>query len=121
MPNISSIIKSHNRKVLSKEGSKSSKSSCNCRDKSSCPFNGNCLQENVIHCSKVIPRNQYTNKNHPHYIGLTKSSFNDRLYKHRNTFKYENKRNATELSNFTWDLKSKNIDVSLEWSILDGA
>ena len=43
MPNISSIIKSHNQKVLSNDVSKSSKSSCNCRDKSSCPLNGNCL------------------------------------------------------------------------------
>ena len=83
MPNISSIIKSHSKKILSNDESKSSKSSCNCRDKSSCPLNGNCLQQNVIYCSKVILRNQYTNKNHPHYIGLTESSFKDRLYKQK--------------------------------------
>ena len=65
--------------------------------------------------------NQFTNKNHPHYIGLTESFFEDRLYKHKNLFKYENKRNATELSDFIWDQKSKNIDVSLEWSILEKA
>ena len=79
MPKISSIIKSQNKKVLSNDESKSSKSSCNCRDKSSCPLNGNCLQQNVIYCSKVILRNKYTKKNHPHYIGLTESSFKDRL------------------------------------------
>ena len=121
MPCISSIIKSHNKKVLSNEESKSSKSFCNCRDKSFCPLNGNYLKQNVIHCSKVILRNQYTNENQPHYIGLTESSFKDRLYKHKSSFKYKNKRNATELSNFIWDQKSKNIDVSLEWSILDKA
>ena len=119
MPNISSIIKSHNKKVLSNDESKSSKSSCNCRDKSSSPLNGNCLQQNVIYCSKVILRNQYTNKNHPHNIGLTESSFKDRLYKHKNFFQYESKRNATELFNFIWDQKNKNIDVSLECSIPD--
>ena len=121
MSNISSIIKFHNKKALSNDESKSWKSSCNCRGKSSCPLNGNCLQQNVIYCSKVIPRNQYTNKNHPHYIGLTESSFKVRPYKHKNSFKYEKKRNATELSNFIWDQRSKNIDVSLEWSILDKA
>ena len=42
-----------------------------------------------------------------------------RLYKHKNSFKYENKQNATELSSFLWDQRSKNIDVSLKWSILD--
>ena len=105
----------HNKisKVLSSDESRLSKSSCNCRDKSSCRLNGNCLQQNVIYCSKVIPRNQYTNKNHPHYIGLTEF-FKDRLYKHKNSFKYENKQNKTELSNFIWDQKSKYIDVSLE-------
>ena len=91
MPNISSIIKFHNKKVLSNDKSKSSKSSCNCRYKSSCPLNGNCLQQNVIYCSKVILRNQYTNKIHPHYIRLTESSFKDKLYKDKNSFKYENK------------------------------
>ena len=121
MPNISSIIKSHNKKVLSNGVSKSSKSSCNCRDKCSCPLNDNCLQQNVICCSKVIPGNQYTNNNHPNHIGLTESSFKDRLYKHKSYFKYENKRNTTELSNFIWDQKSKSVDVSLEWSILDKA
>ena len=78
MPNISSILKSHNKKVLSNGVSKSSKSSCNCRDKCSCPLNDNCLQQNVIYCSKVIPGNQYTNNNHPNYIGLTESSFKDK-------------------------------------------
>ena len=121
LPNISSIIKSHNKKVLSNNKSKSSKSSWNCRDKSSCPLNCNCSQQNVVYCGKVILRNQYTNKNHPHYIGLTECSFKDRLYKHKNSFKYENKRNATELPNFIWDQKSKNMDVSLVWSILDKA
>ena len=61
---ISSIIKSHNKKILRNDESKSSKSSCNCKDTSSCPPNGNCLQQNVIYCRKVILRNQYTNKNH---------------------------------------------------------
>ena len=81
-----------------------------------CPLNGNCLQQNMIYCSKVIPRNQFTNKNHPHYIGLTESSFKERLYKHKNSFKYENKRNVTELSNFIWDQKSKNFITRIEYS-----
>ena len=31
-------------------------------------------------------------KDPPHYIGLTENPFKDRLYKHNNSFKYENKR-----------------------------
>ena len=86
MSNISSIIKSQNRKILSKKESKSSKSSCNCRDKTFHPLNGNCLQQNVKYYSKVIPRNKFTNKTIPHYIGLTECSLKDRLYKQKKLF-----------------------------------
>lgn len=37
------------------------------------------------------------------------------------TFKYWSKQNPTELPNFIWDHKKKNIDISLEWVILDKA
>ena len=57
---------------------------------------------------------------HPHYIGLTEHTFKDRLYKH-NSFKYESKRNSTELSNFVWGKKKEKINVDLDWSILDEA
>ena len=59
--------------------------------------------------------------NHPHYIGLTENTFKDRFYKHRNSFKYENKRNATELSNFVWENKRERTDTNLEWDVLDKA
>ena len=108
MSNIFSIIKSHNKNILSSDESKSSKTLlCNCRDKASCPLNGNCLQQNMIYCSKVIPKNELINKNLSHYIGLAEISFKDRLYKHKNSFKYESKRNGTELSNFIWVQKKK--------------
>ena len=119
MSNIFSIIKSHNKNILSSNESKSSKTFCNCRGKASCPLNGNCLQQNVIYSSKVIPKNELTNKNLSHYIGLAEILFKDRLYKHKNSFKYESKRNGTELSNFIWVQKKKSSDISLEWSIPD--
>lgn len=53
-----------------------------------------------MYCSKVIPRNEFTNKSILYYIGLTESSLKDRLYKHKNFFKYKSKRNLTELPNF---------------------
>lgn len=57
--NISAMIKSHNKKILSNDKLKSSKCVCNCRDN---PLNGSSLQQNVIYCSNVIPRKQFTNK-----------------------------------------------------------
>ena len=57
--------------------------------------------------------------NHPHYIGLTENTFKDRFYKHRNSFKYESKRNATELLNFVWENKRGRTDTNLERDVLD--
>ena len=36
-------------------------------------------------------------------------------------FKYESKRNSTELSNLIWGKKKEKINVNLDWSILDKA
>ena len=96
IPNISSIRKSHNKKIFSNDKSKSLKTSCNCRDKTSCLLHGNYLQQYVIYCSKVIPGNEFTNKNHPHYNELTECSFEGRPYTHKNSFKYGSKWNIME-------------------------
>ena len=60
-------------------------------------------------------------ENHPHYIGLTENTFKDRFYKHKNSFKYESKRNATELSNFVWENKHTSTETNLVRNILDKA
>ena len=58
---------------------------------------------------------------HPHYIGLAEHKFKDTLYKHNSSFKYESKRNSTELSSFIWGKKKEKVNVNLDWSILDKA
>ena len=42
-----------------------------------------------------------------------------KIYKHNNSFKYESKKNSTELSNFIWGKNKEKINVDLDWSILD--
>ena len=119
MPNFASIINSHNKKILNENIAKPTSASCNCRVKASCPLDGNCLQSSLVYiCKAATPK--ITN-NYPHYIGLTDNTFKDRLYKHKNSFKYESKKNATELSNFVWENKHENTETSLEWKILDKA
>ena len=76
------------------------------------------IEQNTRYCSKVIPRNDLTNKCHPHYTGLLESYFKDRLCKHKNFFKYESNQNAMELSNFIWDKENKRVNVSLKWNNL---
>lgn len=52
-------------------------------------------------------------------IRLPKSCFKDRLYSHKHSSKYESQQIVMELRNFIWNLKKKNIEVPLQWSILD--
>ena len=72
----------------------------------------------VYVCKAATPKitNVYS-----HNIGLTENWFQDRLYKHKYSFKYESKKNATELSNFIWESKHANTETSLEWKIQDKA
>ena len=92
------IINAHNKKTTCE--------SCNFRVKVSCPLDGNCVQSSLIYICKAATT-KITN-DHPHYIGLTENIFKDRLYKHKNSFRYESKKNATELPNFIWENKYSN-------------
>ena len=77
------------------------------------------MQANVIYNGNVSVGE---NEEGVNYIGVTENSFKDRLYKHRNSFKYESKVNSTELSKHVWDLKKQGIDNPvIKWSVIDNA
>ena len=77
------------------------------------------MQSSLVYICKADTPNVI--ENHPHYIGFTENTFKDRFYKHKNSFQYESKCNATELSNFVWENKHTNIETNLVWNILDKA
>ena len=79
----------------------------------------NVYKSRLVYICKAMTSNN--TDNHPHYIGLTENTFKDRFYKHRNSFKYGNKRNTTELSNFVWENKHERTNTNLEWDVLDKA
>ena len=119
MPNFASVINSHNKKIINDNIVKPTTQPCNCHTKTSCPLHGECLQSSLVYICKAMTSNN--TDNHPHYIGLTENTFKDRSYKHRNSFKYDSKRNATELSNFVWENKRERNDTNLEWNVLGKA
>ena len=119
MPNFGSIINSHNKKIINSNIPKLPAPTCSCRLKSSCPLNGDCMQSSLVYICKADTPNII--ENHPHYIGLTENTFKGRFYKQKNSFKYESKRNATELSNFVWENKHTKTETNLVWDILDKA
>ena len=53
MPNMSSVIKSHNARVIKGKVDKSPKKMCNCRVKNNCPLNGKCLNKSVVYKATV--------------------------------------------------------------------
>ena len=98
MPNFANIINSHKKKILNENIAKPASASCNCRVKTSCPVDGNCLQSSLVYiCKAATPK---ITSDYPHYIGLTEYTFKERLYKHKSSFRYESKKNSTELLNF---------------------
>ena len=98
LPSFANIINSHNKKILRQEEMVSPKPHCSCRVKESCPLNGDCLQSSVAYGCKITTSN--TAEDSPHYTGLTGNTFKGSLYEHKNSFKYETKKNSTELSNY---------------------
>ena len=78
--NISSIIRSHNKKVTSKKPENSEL--CNCIDKNECPLENKCLVENTIYKCTVT-----TSKETKIYMGTAEGNFKKRFYNHKKSFK----------------------------------
>ena len=119
MQNFENIIRTHNNQILNPREEISVDKRCNCRRKELWPLQGNCLITELVYRGEVTNSSNEPTSN---YIGLTEHSFKDRLYKHRNSFKYRNKVNSTELSKHIWNLKDSKIEnVEIKWTILDRA
>ena len=84
MPNIASIINTHNKKVINRSDEVITTPGCNCRRREECPLRGKCLEKSVVYCGKVMANNE---DNGTSYIGVTENTWKDRNYKHRNSYK----------------------------------
>ena len=117
LPNVSSIISSHNKRILQDHQLKS-EPGCNCRYKDQCPLNNKCLDKNVIYLCHV---KESINDEGQYYIGLTSQTFKQRWGGHKNSFKYEEKENSTELSKYIWSIQRRGVTPILSWSVIDHA
>ena len=113
MPNFQNTIDSHNHNIIA---NKPEDKTCNCRNKTECPLQGKCRSTNTIYKATVS-----TDNSSESYIGATENEFKTRLANHKQSFKKETLRNATELSKHIWNLKDKNINYEIKWAILDRA
>ena len=76
MKNIGSIISAHNRNILN---TIVQSYGCNCRLKSSCPLNGECLTPNII-CRADVSNDENSDKKF--YFGLADTPFKERYRSH---------------------------------------
>ena len=70
------------------------------------------LTTSVVYGSKITSND--TAEDSPHYIGLTKNTFNHFL-------EYKTKKNSTEISIYVWDKKKDKQETSFKWYIKEKA
>ena len=117
MPNMHQIISRHNKKVMNKDNAaENTTNNCNCRMKDTCPLNGQCQTTGVIYQATV--KRQDNDKDET-YVGLTENTFKTRYNAHKHSFRNQNNKNATTLSQYIWKLKDNGISHSLKWRVLD--
>ena len=114
MDNMKKIINSHNKKVLSETTDVNNTILCNCRVKTECPLQGKCLSKNIVYRADVSNLSDQSTKT---YLGLCATSFKTRFNNHSSSFNHKNKSSSTELSKHIWELKEKNKQYSISWSI----
>lgn len=117
MNNMTSIISSHNKKVLKSQSNISDGAKmCNCRKPNECPLNGACLSKSIVYKATVKAKDTPTK----YYIGITEPTFKSRWSNHDTSFKRENYKHATELSSYIWKLKDDGLsddNIRVSWSI----
>ena len=113
MPNMGSIIKQHNNKILTSDGIPSNPG-CNCRlGTFLCPLKGKCLVKDVVYEATIV-----TDNDTKFYIGSCATTFKARYSNHISNFKNAWSKNATELSGYIWELKEQNRQYKINWKIL---
>ena len=114
---MSMIIKKHNEKIINAKP-RLTILTCNCRKKTECPLNGNCLQPSVIYeaTAKI--------KNRPEkvHLGLTEGPWKQRNYGHKFSFNNKKYAHSTALPKYVWDCKDKVKQTpEISWKIIKSA
>ena len=113
MPNMGSIIKSHNKSILKTPQEETPEKSCNCRRPNECPMDGNCLVKNIVYVATVSSPGTMEKK----YYGKCATTFKMRYGNHKCHMRLWKHRNKCELSKYIWYLKGQNKQFHIAWAI----
>ena len=72
---MNNIIQKHNSKIM-KNPAPSTTKTCNCRRKTDCPVDGNCLSECLIYKASA------STSNNKYYYGTSENTFKERYNNH---------------------------------------
>ena len=101
MQNTGNVINKHNNKLIFQSFEKPTRM-CNCRDKASCPMNGNCLQKCFVYQAQVDSPNL-----RKYYLGTSGDEFKSRYNNHIMSFPNKGYEKETELSKYVCKYKDK--------------
>jgi hypothetical protein len=76
------------------------------------------MTKDIVYKATVTTSNPNTIMN---YIGMTSTTFKERLANHNYTFEHKEHSNKTELSKYIWTLKDNKKDFNINWQILKRA
>ena len=116
MPNMNSVVSSHNTKLLQRDTDHQQVQGCNCQGgPGTCPLTpAECQKDNVIYVASVE-----SNAGVEHYTGLTSNTFKKRWSSHEGDFRNTSGKHNTRLSTHIWKLKEDNRNYQIRWEILD--
>ena len=99
---MAAIIKQHNSNVASPRKTDETKlaENCNCRNKSNCPLNENCLKSCLIYKATISSGNL-----RDLYYRSCLTAFEKRFNNHSSSFRHQRLEKSTELSNRVWENK----------------
>ena len=126
-PNMKRLISSHNAKVIRNSEAPPAVRTCNCRNKENCPLDGKCLTDNLVYQATIIPTPidppspTQTQEEIQTYIGLTSTTFKERLGNHKKSFKHRKYCTETTLSQKLWELRDEGVECDVKWKLLDRA
>ena len=100
MSNVKSIITKHNAQIARKNKAQDKGTvNCSCSKNAICPLQKQCMTKDIVYKATVTTRNPNTIMN---YIGMTSTTFKERLANHNYTFEHKEHSNKTELSKYIW-------------------
>ena len=108
MPNIATIIKAKDGRLVSDTGggrgdrSNEPEKSCDCRREDRCPMSGKCQVKSIVYKARISSEN-----NDKEYIGLTENTFKKQFSSHLQSIRHDKYEHGTELSKYVWRLKRR--------------